>query len=305
MIYTVTEYFQKITGYDVGKYFSDVYTFITEKYPTVVSYYEGYSDIDKQVFAELDDLVTESDKVAGLIDTNYTNFSINTDYWQFVEDFEESREKLKTIKNSPKWLRSSYTNNYDKNTSVDYILSENETIESAASKLGYTDNQNDWLGLAINSDLGETGYDKEGGGLLKVTLSNNTRLNIKSVAAAMQGEDILGKDIDRDTIIEEGGDIKVLTPIETVEQSAKIKLEIRKGSLPQAGNIGLSVFEGSSVNLVRYPVLFREITNIFAQDDTFNSIEVINIRKEQDAVFMDLKIKSKLENIQLEQTISL
>lgn len=298
------EYFKQITGYNLQAYLVRANDYINQKYSRVLAYYAGDTTIDKTIFKELDYLLSEGKKISGIFETNTNNLSANVGFWDLLDTFEDLQIKLLTIKNTPKWSRSSYTNNYESDTDIDYTQKENETFEEISAKLENDLPQDDWVDIAIKNGILESDYSKEGGALLKVTFQNNTALNVNSVVDVMNGESILGKDLHRG-ILFSGDDFSILSPTNTVLQSAKIKLEVRKTSIPEYPNLGISIFEGSTANFIRYPIIFREISQIFAADDTFKSVEIINIKKDQDVVFMDILIRSKLENVLIPETINL
>jgi len=296
------ENFKEITGYDLQGFFQRFNTFVNNKYNNIVAYYNGTGKIDNSAFTELDALIKDSNFIGNLFSINYSNFSYDVNWWNILDTFEDVQERLLTIKNSPKWFRSFYINDFDRNTNMDYITKQNENLEDTARKLEYDRPDDNWIDLAIKNDISEEDYDEDGGTLLKVTFSNNRKINITSVVDIMTELNVLGKDIDR-KIVFENDDIKVLEPEDTLEQSTKIKFEIRKGSIPEFPAIGIPIVEGSNYNFLRYPVVFRELSQMFRLDDTFKSIEILDIRKDQDAIFMDIKIKSKLEDIEQLQSL--
>jgi len=300
---TVIEYFKNITGYNLSDFFSNYVDFINGKYNNIVSYYEGNSGIDKAAFLELDNLVKEADKIVDLLSNNTVNLSSNVEFWELLENFENAQDKLYTIKNTPKWSRSSYVNDFDRNTNVTFITKENQNLEDVSSQLGYDTPQDDWVNLAIKNDLSESDYDiEDGGALLKVTYANNSFINIQSVVDIMQGLNGLGKDIDRNITISDN-DIKVLSNEDTLNQAIKMKLEIRKGSVPEFPTIGTQIVEGSSSSFLQYPILFRQLSQLFRLDDTIKSIEITDIRKDKDAVFIDITVVSKVEDLEQIQSI--
>jgi len=296
------EEFKKITGYDLSAFFSRFVSFVDNNYNSIVSYYSGNGSIGKTVFNALDQLISDSDHVNDLFSNNIVNLSYNVNWWEILEQFEDARDRLLTIKNSPKWFRSYYINDYDSNINVNHITKDNQNIEDVANIFEYNDPQNDWIDLSIKNDLSEGDYSNEGGVLLKATFANNRNVNITSVVDVMTGLNILGKDIDRDIIIADD-DLQILEPSDTITQAAKIKLEIRKGSVPEFPEIGIPIMEGSSYNFLRYPVLFRNLVSLFGLDDTFKSIEITDIRKVQDAIYIDLNIKSKIDSVTETQSL--
>jgi hypothetical protein len=297
------EHFEKVTGYSIRKFFIDYGSFVENDYNSIVDYFSGRGVVDKSSLRLLDQLIAESQKIEGIFISHQDSLSSTVSGWELYEDFSNVTIKLQTIYNTPRWVRSSYFGSYDKDTNIELILKQSQSIEGLTEELGYPVPDDDWVEIAIKNNLHELDYSKEGGNLLSVSFNVNSRFNSNSVVDIMVGDNILGKDLFRELVIEDG-DILSLNPGETVKQSAEILINITKGSVPEFPKQGVENVAGMNINMVRYPSIFRELVNLFRQDDTFKEVEVIGVDKVDDNIQMSLRIKSKLNDV-LEQNIYL
>lgn len=298
-----TDYFKRVTGYDLTNFFNNFGLFVENHYGGLVNYFSGSGDLRRDSVRILDNLLAEADKIEDIFNLNREAFSTDVSYWDLYEYFNDIMLKLQTIKNTPKWVRASYVDDYDRNTNIEYILKQGQSVENLTDQLGYPVPDDDWVEIAIKNKLKELDYNSSGGNLLSVTFSVNTRYNSLSVVDIMTGENILGKDI-YNTVTIEDDDLKALPPKETIFQSAEILISITKGSVPEFPKDGLENIAGSNMNMVRYPAIFRELVNLFRKDDTFREIEIIDVSKDQDKIKLDVRIVSKLNDV-LEQNIYL
>ena len=127
---------------------------------------------------------------------------------------------------------------------------------------------------------------------------NGDSIFIESVVDNIVGEKILGKDILYKTTFE-NDDLLVLSYKDTFFQSVNILMKLKKGDNPEFYDLGLqkNVAVGSNINSISYPVLLRQISEAFQTDDTIKSQEITGFRKEQDAIFIDMEIESKMSTI--------
>ena len=82
-------------------------------------------------------------------------------------------------------------------------------------------------------------------------------------------------------------------------------MNLKKGDVPEFPLDGLNVMSGvgSNVNSIQYPSIFRQLSQIFAKDDTLSSFTLKSISTNQDVVFLDFEINTKLNEI-IEQKLS-
>lgn len=294
---TEIDYFYKVTKYNISDFFSKFKDFTDNYYSNYIGYYRGISKLDPIATTKLNELINDSSIIEGLFFINKDSLSNDLDFWDLYESFNDCVVKIQTIKNTPKWTRSSYIGSFDKDIQVDYILKQNQSLEDLSSQLGFNDPENDWVNLAIKNDLKEVDYSAEGGNLLKVSFSVNNNINTTSVVDVMIGDALVGKDLlSKLTFLND--DLHYLTPKETIQQASEILLSIQTGSVPEFPRDGIySNLIGTNIKAFQYPSIFRQIIAIFKKDDTFKEVQILNIQYEQDNVVISLKIVSKLNDI--------
>lgn len=288
----VTEEFKNITGYDIEKFFTDFNFFVNNYYSNIVNYYKG-ENIDMNSFRFYDYLIEETKKIDSTLEIYFNSFN-TTDFWDLVETYSNITVKLLTIDNLGKWLRSSRVDKFSSNTTINYIQKQGESIERISLKSGSNDSENDWVQLSIENDLNEEKYTSTGGVLLKIRLKNGYNFEIRNVVDYFTNENLYGKDIEN-RVVFENGDIKSLSGINSLLQTVGNILNTTKGSIPEFKEDGVdNDLIGSNVSVFNYPAQFRNIMNMLQKDDRFKSIELIDLGRADDGVFMKLQFTTKI-----------
>lgn len=288
--------FYRVTKYDLKAFFQTFADFVNTYYDGYIEYYKGSGSLDNNASVLINWLDVESKKIEDIFELNKESLSEDIDMQDLYTDFSDVRCKIETILATPKWTRSSYVSDYDKNITTINILKQNQTLEDLTSDLGYDDPDNDWSSLAVNNALLEKDYDQEGGNKLKSTFSVNNRINTTSVVDVMVDKNVLGKDLQVKIAIEDD-DLVALEPEDTLYQAAEIMIGLRRGSVPEFPQDGVSAVVGSNIRSFKYPIVFRQLSEVFRKDDTFKELEVIRMDRDQDNVVMDVRIVSKLNDV--------
>lgn len=294
MIAAVSE-FKNITGYNIEKFLNDFNFFISNYYSKIVNYYKG-SDIDMDSFRYFDYIYEESSKIDGLIEI-YQNFFNTVDFWDLIDIYSEIKTKLLTINSLGKWLRSSRNNRFSSETVINYVQKQGESIESISLKSGSNDSENDWVDISINNDLNEEKYTSQGGAILKIKLNNRNNFEIRNVVDYFSNENLYGKDL-TNKLEFISGDLNSLYGINSLFQTFGNILNTMKGSIPEFKEDGIdNDLIGSNVSIFNYPAQFRNILNMIQKDDRFKSIELLDIVRDNDMVFMKLQATSKIGDL--------
>lgn len=300
---TVSE-FHKRTGYDIESFFQRFVSFYERDYPIIQEYFSGNSVIGiRDAFVELKYLISESNRVSSLIDINRFTLSEDISFWDLLNQFEDIKIRLKTILNLPKYLRSTYYNFYDRYYRMSYVSSQNDTPESITRKFNLGD-ENSWIDLILSSNLEETDYSHEGGSVFRLNVSSKSGVDIKSVVDVITGENVLGKDI-LNEIQYEDDDLKYLQPIDTINQSAEILLSLRRGDTPEFFELGVDLVEGTTKSAFDYPIVLRQLIQSFSTDDSFDSVELIDMKNDQDSISIVLQINTKIAEASLVKEYSI
>lgn len=288
----VYDEFRLITKYNIEKYFRDFSNFISINYSDIVNYYNG-SDISQDAFNKLDELDKESQKIEGLLQF-YSKSFLNSEYWELFDKFSDTQVKISTIKNLSRWMRSSRANRFSSEVSIDYILKQNESIEKVSKKSGSELYENEWYKIAIDNDLNEEKYTSEGGNILSVKLSNKLNFTFRNIVDTLSKENLYGKDIKKKFTLE-NGDIVCLQGLDSLMQTFETIFETFKGSIPEFPEDGLSNFViGSNVNVIGYQYIFRNIIQMFQKDDRFKSVELIDLQKVEDQIYLKVQARTKI-----------
>lgn len=286
--------FNEITGYNVRKYLEDFYNFTLTMYQDIINYYNG-ADIVQGSFNEFERLKEQSRVIEELMQ-QYSNDFKSAEYWVLYDKFSSTQIKLDTIENMSRWMRSSRTSRYDSKVNIAYVMKQNESIERISKKAGNTSYEDEWYKLAIDNDMHEEAYTSQGGNIMTVKLSNNLNFNLRNVVDNLTAENIYGKDINK-KISFESNDVICLQGMDSLMQTFETIFLTFKGSIPEFPEDGLSNFVvGSNVNVIGYQYIFRNIMQMFQKDDRFKSIELINLSRNDDQIFLKLQAKTKIND---------
>lgn len=293
----VLDKFYKVTNCDISLFLTDVYDFIQNSLSSITQYYAGYS-VDKSVFVNLSNLLVESKKIEDIISINKDSLSDDTSFWDLLDDFENAKTKLETINTYGKWSRSSYVYGYDNKSKASYTLKQHQNIESVSNLIGDSDEQNDWVDIALDNQLKEIDYDVTGGNDLSVTgQSNNGSVFVNNgVVDYMIGENILGKDLNK-KITFSSDDVEYLGVNDTLIQSAGICLNVSRKSVPEFPNIGYNkTIVGGNLSMILQSPIQRDIVNNFNTDLSFKEVQMTDMSTDQDTASYEFKIVSRLNN---------
>lgn len=289
------EKFSNILGYSELPNFFDRYAnFVNRSYQELVSFYSGKSlRLNKASIINLRSLIEESELISSLISSKVELLSYDLSCWEIIDMFEEIKTRLQTIMNTPKWLRSSFDIDFSNKQITEEFLKSSQQIEDLVSQLGSTNPNNDWVSVSVNNNMFEENYTYKGEMSVNVRVQYLVGTTPVNSIDIMVGDNVLGKDINREIKFIED-DLLSLPPQETLIQSAEIILSAYKGGIPEFPNLGVAKEQVSSnVNSLQFPSIFRQLTEMFAQDDSFLSTELIDTSIDQDAFFMKLLIVSR------------
>lgn len=290
--------FKDLTKYDLESYLLTFENFSSRGYQVIVGYYSGdIKELPSAALSVLDFLLQESKRLNNVIELNSSSFN-TTDFWDLLELLEDINTNLQTVANTPKWTRTSSTNSQlSRDIETTVSLGQRETIERLlGSRLGYSDEQNEWYQVAIKNDIREEDYTPEGSVEINVPRSGLLSFNISSVVDVINKESLKGKDLNRKISWDSSSnDLSVLSGDDSFLQSVRILTELKKGDNPEFIGQGISknLIAGTNVISLAYPVLIRQISQTFALDDTIESFEIDGISRDQDGVFVNFIVRSK------------
>jgi len=212
--------------------------------------------------------------------------------FMLMADLDELEEQLLTCINTPKWVNSDHP-------SIESIytqeqarpLSQGETLEQVARRLGLADPDEDWQLVASDSQLLEDDYTTGGGQLITLQRNKNPKaFPLTSVVAVMKGKAAYGLDLPT-ALRYDANDLAVLSPDETILQSFKILLQLTKGQNPHFPDDGMDkrLIIGQTDGQLSLPVVIRQLMQTLATDDTLVNATIENIEFTSDQVYFTVQ----------------
>lgn len=290
--------FESLTKYDIRSFLNDYVDFTDIHYSNLVNFFTGVSDISpRKSFDALKKITKEQKNVVDIFILNNSNLD-GYEFWSLLETVEDIGGVLETANNLSKWTRSSITQDgYKREVRVDRVLGQGQGLEGVERDvIRSQDFRNSWVETAMQNQLTEDDYGLDGGELIKISYKSNATLVLNSVIDNIDSaEKTYGLDIDRYlTIVDD--DLQILSYKDTLIQSAGILLGFQKGDDEAFINRGVNRV-GTSFAAIAYYSIFRDIASTFASDDSFKSITLSDIKRQQDGVFGEFKIQTKAGDI--------
>jgi hypothetical protein len=288
--------FKDLTGYNIKDFFESFALFCNTYYPTIVSYYTGIEVNVRDSFGRLDALLKQTEEIEPLFTLKANGFK-TIDLWELLEMFTDCQTMLWTINNSSRWLRSAIIGRYGNNIAIQRVLKTRETFEDVASQLGLSQPQNDWFNIAKNNYVEEEDYDANtGGGMFKINIKQDGNFDIPNIVDNLSSQKILGKDIDVNFRFE-GNDLATVEYDLAVRQAFNTMLNCLKGQIPEFPEYGLpNDMIGNSVNAIQYPTIFRNLLNMFQRDARWVEVNLIDLYRKEDSIFMKVNAKTVTNN---------
>jgi hypothetical protein len=296
MLYSqdILDKYERILSIDLLSYLINYLSFVDKDAGNIVGYYSGEIIFNESSFKKLDLLLENYHDLINLIKLNKHNFQSLED-WEILEELENIYGQLLLTSNCSKFLRSSILKGeFNLGVNKDYGLRYQQTLEMLSKDINDIDPQNNWANLALKNDLIEEDYTPEGGVLLKINFLKNKQISeITSVIDNLDKEEkIKGIDIYQKITFEDE-DLKILSYDDTFNQTVDILLKLKKEDNPEFPDDGYEKeLIGGNINMLQFPVFFRQLTSLFKKDDSIDSIALKTIRKEVDGFFMEFEITS-------------
>lgn len=269
--------------YNIQTYI-DLYSyFVKNNLQNIINYYQdSQANPDVESFYYLDRLLQEATKIDNLIKSNKNSFS-RVDDWELLDFLEDIRSNLETIKQSPKWTRSSKSQQIWRGNVIQtpYTMNDGETLESVSEKVyGSFDSQNDWMRIGIENNLLESDYGANTSNTILVNkkVLSSPNFFARSIVDNLVNEKLYGLDFDRKIQFVDN-DLKILTYRDTVVQAVQILIQLIRGDIPEFPNMGVdsSVTVGGSVGAILFSSIIRQLEDTFDTDDSVRNFQVTSI----------------------------
>ena len=273
---------------------NDFNFFEQNHYSNIVRFFGTGANLVRESFNYLEHLVDESKSLQSVLEGKLPTFN-STAYYDIVEAVEDIREDLDSCFNLNRLLRSSSKRNAA-TVELSYIQKQNETPESISKKIGFSD-QDSWTDLLLSNQVIEEDYTNNGGRLLNVRVPNDTTFNLENIVDTLSYQNVYGKDIACKLEIQSDGGLKTLEGRDSLQQTYSTIMSTIRGSIPEFPEDGVPDYVfGSNKNIIQYPIIFRSLLSIIQKDKRFTGLELLDINKDQDSVFMSFQATTIVGN---------
>lgn len=294
------EDFERLTSYDITTFFDAYLDFTDNHYSNISNFFTGVTDVLPTLsVSKLNWLIKEKKKVIDVTILNAPSLE-NYRFWVLMEYVDSIGHALESANKISKWARASSTRaGYKAQVVTDYMLSQGQTLQDMERKVLATGDPDSWVNTALQNNLAEDDYTLAGGQLIKVIYQNNTALFLEGVVDNIDlPEKTYGLDIDQNIAIDPlTEDLKILGYTDTLLQSIKILTDLNVEDDPSFSDRGLKLKNtvlGGNVAGISYPAIFRDLAANFATDDSFRSVAITDIRRQQDAVYLDFTVQTRV-----------
>jgi hypothetical protein len=291
---------EEFSGFPILSLFEEIEVFLRDGISSIISQFRYNSgSIDSKPFKEMEQIQEKITNAISALSSNREAFSFYCT-WVVLEQLEETQSRILTYQNYDIWSRSSTIKQaFSGPIESDYVQRQGESLEDI-EKLASSVNPNEsWYNLALRNNLREEDYTPQGGTPLKIIFRNVDGLVIRTVVDVIDSAPkVYGRDISKKIrFVEE--DLEWLDNEATKKQSIDILLSLKKGDNPN-NNLGIDeqAVLGTNKNSLLFPSIFRQLSEIFKSDDSFLGIQVQKINLEQDAVFIDVNILTRANEVE-------
>ena len=116
-----------------------------------------------------------------------------------------------------------------------------------------------------------------------INLKNAGNNYLDTVVDVLVGDNILGRDIDVNFVFE-NDDLKIVIGDDAIRQALDTILSSQKGAIPEFKDYGIAnEFIGTTVNAIQYPSIFKDVMNMFQRDSRWDSVELMDVKREEEA----------------------
>ena len=284
-------------NFDVKGFLEDSLVLLQDYQSKLVSYYTNDGDFPKDAFDLLDKLELQVNQIYNKVKVNRSALNKFSDFVVF-DQIEDNASIFRVIDNYSRWLRSStIKGRYKRETEIDFILRQNQTLEELSDEIGWNNREEGFLDLTTRNQIKETDYDLSGGLVFKFSYQNEKNFQLVTVVDEMTGENILGKDIEGKLQFVDN-DLLTLSPVDTFVQTCEILTGLLKNSNPEFPDDGFdkAAISNKNVMRIRLSTFIRQMYATVSKDDTIASFTISDVREESDCLMIEMQYKSYLSN---------
>lgn len=283
--------FEKITKFSLLDYLTEYRDFMRDEFSYISSYYNGdTSSIDSTYISDFNSLLSKSKTLM----QQFINFSTrlsNCGFWELQEYCQDLNDTLEKITKLPKYYRTSKTiRGYQPYIQSYGNIGGMKTVGDLATEInseGVSETS-----LIIDNDLQEKDWEIDKLSRITALVNNQVDVVVETILEQPIGNHIYGKDINRKITLT-NNDIEIKEYEENVEQKCDILLSLEKGNIPEMPAFGKNPIQGSNMSNYNYAELFKDLQNVFLQDDLFESISVTSVEFKDGDLYVNCSIKTK------------
>ena len=277
--------FQLLTLFNLRGYITRFLNFLNAQASDISGFLLFEQEFNEDAFTELRILQGRTNLVLTKYKQYKEELSRKDTYWDYLTYIESINIWFDGLLKAPKFFRLER-----ENTEIKYLIVRKSLERWSEQQLG---DRNSWVNVALKENLFEKDYDYQG--TLRINTGQLNRYSIASIIDTIDKQTILGKDVNKDftfEVDEKGfGDINILTPEETMKQTAQLLISLKKNGNPFFPEYGISTtILGSNENSVTLDRLITEISFNVSTDDSISSIEIDEITRRERGIFITYTI---------------
>lgn len=263
--------FERITKYPLTSFLDRVQFFLSNSCPELDRFFSGKKDsISNNDLQELKDLLIEFENLLSTFKGFANKFS-NLGYWHLLEYLENIQVEIEKVSKLPKFRRTSLTlGNYKQVIQFQSTIGALRTPEDLSNTL--TEDPNNWYNYTMNNDIQEMDWDidtlKRISGYIPTSY-----IVVSTILDQPIGKRIYGVDINRKVDFE-NNDLMLVYYEDNVNQKSDILLGLTRGDVPEYMNFGKNLEIGQTVAQFSLPILIKDLSNSFLQNDLFDTFSV-------------------------------
>ena len=283
--------FENVTKFKLLKYFEDYQSFMQNDFSHLSDYYSGQTEgVDAKITNNFNALLRQS---RTLIQTfkNFSSKLSNCGFWELQQYCQNLNDTLERVTKLPKYYRTvESVRGYQPYIKVSADIGGMKTPQDLAAEIGSSGVSE--TSLILDNDLQENAWEIDKLSSVDAIVNNQSDLVVESILESPVGNHVYGKDINKKlTIVDNDLDVKKYE--ENVEQKVDTLLTLHRGDVPEMPTFGKIRLQGQTAGAYNYAELLKDIQTVFAQDDLFDSVEVIDVSLKDSDMTVTCRVKTK------------
>ena len=283
--------FENVTKFKLLKYFEDYQSFMQNDFSHLSDYYSGQTEgVDAKITNNFNALLRQS---RTLIQTfkNFSSKLSNCGFWELQQYCQNLNDTLERITKLPKYYRTvESVRGYQPYIKVSADIGGMKTPQDLAAEIGSSGVSE--TSLILDNDLQENAWEIDKLSSVDAIVNNQSDLVVESILESPVGNHVYGKDINKKlTIVDNDLDVKKYE--ENVEQKVDTLLTLNRGDVPEMPTFGKNRLQVQTAGAYNYAELLKDIQTVFAQDDLFDSVEVIDVSLKDSDMTVTCRVKTK------------